>query len=348
MFGRKNKQVEEKPTKLNQSPVQEKEFNHSSKYPDEKIALNNDQLYDEPDSAASTMLPAYRENESTSSKMTGTDSRSRALSSVGDPKLGPDLNPVTSHIVIPDDGKEVYMPSNDSPTSSRAAPDRQASRSYREYNFYYTNAMTHLIICDPDQKALFFAEMSPFAKGMPDVSLREILGGGFDDLARKGSSLGLKEAQSAPVTAVADAVPNSKHIKAGFGDPFQPESQKWTMMRNVHDDPKTLSERFDVVFKNAVGREETYSWVRGAADDTGDKANSKELFRMLSNTGLVASFRTTSVTTIKKRGVLRVYDVSEADDTLVFTFLTCAALCEKERRRKVKKSFFLGMSSKKG
>ena len=188
-------------------------------------------------------LPSYREPNCSSQNHqdTSTTSRSAAFSSNSSSSdIGPDMNPVTSQMMMADPGMEVYIPEKIRAASSTSlSTTLQASRSYHEYNFCYTNAVTHSIITDLDQQALFFAEISPFAKGMADVCLRDIGGGGFDDLVQKGPSLGMKEAQDVSVVATADAMPNSKHIKLGLGDPLQQETNRWIVMRHVHDDPES-------------------------------------------------------------------------------------------------------------
>lgn len=335
----------------------EKELNVASSFPDEKIpdvhdngSNNQKDLTDEPDEDTGTMstLPPYRGPGSSISSPTDTDNKQTTTfsSNASSLNMGPDINPVTQNFTTADDGKEVYMPGSTSKQSpSILSATRKASRSYREYSFYYSNAMTHLIICDPDQQVLYFAEVSPFAKNMPDVCLRDVLGGGFDDLASKGTSLGLREAQHAPIVGVADSMPSSKHIKLGLGDPNQPESQKWTVMRNVHEDLKAGSEKYDMTMNRPGRKDVSYLWIRGAAGDqeSSTDRSSKEQFRLLSDDGVVASFKNAALTSIKKRGMLRIYDAVGADDILVTIFLSCAALCERQRRRKVRKSLFLGL-----
>lgn len=335
----------------------EKEFNTATAFPDDKILNNNERysnpekvLVDEPEEGTGTMstLPPYRGPDSSISSPTETGPKqtTKSSSAASNSDVGPDINPVTHTITTADDDKEVYIPGNPS-IQSPSVPSavRQASRSYREYSFYYSSTMTHLIICDPDQQVLYFAEVSPFAKSMPDVCLRDVLGGGFENLASKGSSLSLKEAQNAPIIGVADSMPSSKHIKLGLGDPNQPESQKWTLMRNTHEDLKTGSEKYDITLSRPGKKDMSYLWIRGAASDqeSGVDRNSKEQFRLLSDDGLVASFKNASLTSIRKRGMLRVYDAAGAEDVLLLVFLSCAALCERQRRRKVKKSLFLGL-----
>lgn len=327
----------------------QKEVNPSSIFPDEKIVSTRSvekQPVEEPESEYGTMstLPSYQEGTISSASRTDSTRKSTTVKTLSSTSsdVGPDIHPVTQSMISSDDGKEVFIPGNNTPASLSVSNLRQLSRSYREYNFYYTNTMTHLIICDPDQQALYFAEVSPFAKNMPDVCLRNILDGGFDDMVRKGSGLGLKEAQAAPIVAVADSMPNSKHIKLALGDPLQPESQKWMLMKNVHEDLKAGCEKFDLVIGRPGQKDTSYQWIRGMASDK-DTSDTKEMYRMLSEDGVVASFRNAAMTSIKKRGVLRVYDRSSSEDMLLLTFLGCAALCEKQRRRKVKKSFFLGL-----
>lgn len=333
-------------------------------YRDERTGTNTD-LASNPPSEEGTMtnLPAYRESQSPLDKRQSSLHKSTNLSSTGSSSdITPDVHPFTHHTFTPDDGKEVFIAS---PTSSQASPfttnsaSYLATKSYREYNFYYTNALTHLIICDPDSRALYFAEMSAFAKGVPDVSLRDIANAGFDDLAAKGSSLGHKEAQDTPVIATADAIPNSKHIKLGIGDPLQPETSTWMVLRNVHDDPKAKSRKYDMLVKHRNGTETNYQWIQGVSTDADSgpvpvgkartkSSNSKEAFRMISEQGLVASFRNASATTFKKRGSLRVYELEGggegmSKEMLMLVILTCAALCERARRAKVKKSLLLGL-----
>ena len=345
--------VEEKEEKAMSLHTDEKSAaNSSTKYPEEKIAIDNDHVFASPASEEGTLLPPYR---SEASPTVGQDSsKSTVLSSTGSSsEVAPDIHPVTSQALTQDDGMEVVVPENFVHTPSVSA-SIQASRSYREYSFYYTNALTHLIICDPDQQVLFFAEVSPFAKGLPDVQIRDIAGGGFDNLARMGPHLGMKEAKDAPVVAIADAMPSSKHIKLGLGDPLQPETNSWVVMRNVHDDPKNNSEKYDMTVTNA-GKQTTYQWIAGAAGEadstdttemgkTRRNSHSKEIFRMLSEDGLVASFRNTGMASVKKRGALRVYEVPGLDNFLLLIFVSCAALCEKQRRRKVRKGLILSAS----
>lgn len=333
----------------NTEDIPQKELLHpTSSHPIEKNVYEKGDDIVSTASPTSTALPLYQEQESSSASRTFSHPRSVALSSTGSSELAPDINPVTHNMISADYEKEVYVPENTpaSPPLNSLNRTRQASRSYREYNFYYTNAMTHLIICDPDQKVLSFAEMSPFAKGMSDVSMRTILEAGFDDLASKGQHLGLKEAQAAPVIAVADELPSSMHIKIGLGDPLEPQTQKWSLLQNVHYDPKSNSEKYDVAYQTREGTELKMLWIRGVNDDATEKGDSRELYRVLSDDGLVASFRAASLASIKKRGALRVYDV-DSEEVLTFIFLTCAALLERERKRKVKKGLLMGFSSSK-
>ncbi|KAK5942615.1 hypothetical protein PMZ80_005180 [Knufia obscura] len=359
----KKKMVEDGEEKLE---AEQKEVNTMSRFPDEKIATdNNTKIQDEkmavdsndivasPTSEEGTLLPAYREQASPSVDHQSS-SRSTMPSSTGSSSgVGPDVHPVTSQTMMAYDGIEVVTPERNAHTPS-VPTSLQATRSYREYNFYYTNALTHLVICDPDQQVLYFAEVSPFAKGVPDVQIRNIAGGGFDNLAQMGPALGMKEAKDAPVVAVADTMPSSKHIKLGFGDPLQPETNTWIVMRNVHDDPKNNSERYDLTISKP-GKQTTYQWISGAggekdAADSPDlgqtrrNSNSKGIFRLLSDDGLVAAFRNSGLASVKKRGALRVYDVPGIDDSLLLIFLSCSALCEKQRRRKAKKGLIIGAS----
>jgi len=326
----------------------------STKFHDEKIALDSDNSVVSPLSEQGTLLPPYGEEASPSIAQQYLSRSAIPLSTTSSSEVAPDFHPLSSQALVQDDGKEVVLPDGTSHSPS-ISNSLQATRSYREYNFYYTNALTHLIICDPDQQVLYFAEVSPFAKGMPDVQLCDIAGGGFDSLARMGPNLGLKEAKDAPVVAIADSMPSSKHIKLGFGDPLQPETNTWVVMRNVHDDPKNNSEKYDMTFTRQ-GKQATYQWISGA---TGDKdpadtpdmgksrrnSHSKEIFRMLSDDGLVASFRNAGMTSVKKRGALRVYDMPGVEGLLLMIFLSCSALCERQRRRKVRKGLLMGTSS---
>lgn len=340
-------------SKRTQPEVEEEEVNAMSACRDDKIALDSEDGLASPTSGKGTLLPTYRSEVSPTS---GPESSiSTVLLSTGSSsEVAPDFHPVTSQALVPYDGKEVVLP-NKSAYVPSVSTSIQTSRSYREYSFYYTNALKHLIICDPDQQVLYFAEISPFAKGMPDVQIRDIVGGGFDNLARMGPNLGMKEARDAPVVAVTDSMPSSKHIKLGFGDPLQPETNAWVLMRNVHDDPKNNSERYDVTVAK-LGKQQAYQWISGVAADN-DSANladmgksrrnshSKEVFRMLSDDGVVAAFRTTGLASVKKRGTLRVYETTGLDKLLLLIFTSCSALCEKQRRRKMKKGLLMGMWS---
>lgn len=350
LFGRrKSKIIEEKQPELAQSPTEDaskKELYLSTSNAGNNAVYEKGNDIETPASATSTALPVYREQDFSTVSRTLSQTRSTAFSSTGSSDIAPDVHPVTQNMLSADHEKEVYLPENTPTSQPLPSRARQASRSYREYNFYYTNAMTHLVICDPDHKVLSFAEMSPFAKGISDVSMRTILDAGFDDLASKGPHLGLKEAQSAPVTAVADTFPSSMNIKIGTGDPLQPQTQKWTVLQNVHYDSKTNSEKYDVTYSSSDGKALKLLWIRGVADDASEKGDSKELYRVLSDDGMIASFRTASLASIKKRGALRVYD-TDSLETLNFIFVTCAALLERERRRKVKKGLLMGFSSSK-
>ncbi|KAK5092523.1 hypothetical protein LTR70_001897 [Exophiala xenobiotica] len=321
--------------------------NVGSGFRDDKIALNSEEGFEIPASGKGTLLPTYRSEVAT--RVTNFDT---VLSSTGSSsEVAPDFHPVTSQALVPYDGKEVVLP-NKSANVPSISTSIQASQLYREYSFYYTNALKHLIICDPDQQVLYFAEISPFAKGTPDVQIRDIAGGGFDNLARMGPNLGMKEARDAPVVAVADSMPSSKYIKLGLGDPLQPETNTWLLMRNVHDDPKNNSERYDMTVAK-LGKQQTYQWISGVAADTNSanlpdmgksrrNSHSKEVFRMLSDDGVVAAFRTTGLATVKKRGALRVYEPPGLDDLLLI-FTSCSALCGKQRRRRMKKGLLMGM-----
>lgn len=332
----------------------EKEVNVASIYPDEKIASDADMTTSPTeDDTIRTSLPANRETESTHGSRHESSTQSTILSSnASSSNIGPDLNPVTRQARLADDGKEVVVDgvSQYSPSISTSF---QPTRLYREYNFYYTNSLSHLVICDPDQQALYFAEMSAFAKSMPDVSLRNIATAGFDNLAAKGPSLGLKEAKDAPVVATADSIPSSKHIKLGLGDPLQPEMATWIVLRNVHDDPKSNSRKYDMVINGPGSRQTNYQWIQGVVTDNDSSdspgqsssrrnSNSKEAFRMVSENSLIASFRNAGLSSVKKRGALRVYETPDIGSMLLVVFLSCAALCEKQRRTKVKKAFLLG------
>lgn len=320
----------------------------------DKPGIKKDIVYDEPDSENGTMstLPPYSAGGSSIPQK--TDSKSKSAGDIAkDPSaLGPDINPVTSDVLVPSSSMSLvpYNPSALTKSPSSARSHRQTSLSYREYHFYYANTMTHLIICDPDYRALYFAEVSPFAKSMPDVCLRDILGGGFDDLADKGSNLGLKEASSASIIGVADSMPQSRHIKIGLGDPSEPEGQKWTLMRMVHEDLKAGDEEYDLTFTQPGQADRSYVWTRGSGGKSKsinttvaqeEGGSSSEHFRMLGNNGIIASFRNAKMASLKKRGVLRVYDLAEAEDMLLITLVSIAALCERQRRRKVKRGLML-------
>ncbi|KAK5070543.1 hypothetical protein LTR64_000214 [Lithohypha guttulata] len=329
----------------------EKELSVHSTFPDEKTVRFNSHekaLVTEPEAEAGTIssLPPYQSADSSTTGQSSSGMRSTGLiPAESSPNIKPDLDPITRNMSQANDGKEVYVAGSSTAHSPPVSARRQASKSYREYSFYNANAMTHLIICDPDQLVLYFAEVSLFAKSMPDVCLRDILGGGFDDLARKGSSLGLKEAAAAPIVGVADSMPSSKHIKLGLGDPGQPESQAWIVMRNVHEDLKAGSEKYDMIVSRPSQQDFSYSWIRGAVKDNepGLDKSSKEQFRLLSGDEVVASFRNAALTSIRKRGILRVYDAPGMEEILLLIFLSCAALCERQRRRKVKKSLLFGL-----
>jgi len=258
----------------------------------------------------------------------------------------PDL--LSQELTAPDAmEKEIVVPTRQESSSFSYQPDPRPSATYREYNFYYTNTMAHLIICDPDQQALFFAESSAFTKGKSDIHFHDIARSP-DKLAYRGSSLTAKEGQTTPVVATADFV-QANNIRIGLGDPLQPESAKWMMMRNVYGDAKQNNEKYEVrtVKPDAASKEVVYQWVKGVAEEDGtrgqcERGGSKETFKMLSEDGVIASFRNASATSLRKRGYLRIFETSIEDDALLLIFVSFVALCEKQKRRMVKKRLLLG------
>lgn len=318
-------------------------------------AINDKEIVDEDEkkfssydaeSSTNATLPAYQEHASPIGAKTSLAENSKRSLPSSDEK--PDL--LSQDLTRPDGmEKEVAMPTSTRTGTnlSSFASSAQLSRTYREYNFYYTNAMTHLIICDPDQQALFFAESSSFTKGKSDIHLHDVANSP-DSLSYRGTALSYKEAQGTQVVATADFV-QANNIKIGLGDPLQPEAAKWMMMRNVYNDTKHNVEKYEVLApgSGSQAKEVVYQWVKGVAHDnggkkSGDRGNAKDTFKMLSDHGVVASFRNASATSFKKRGYLRIFETPAVDDILLLIFVSFVALCEKRRRRTVKKSLLLG------
>lgn len=239
--------------------------------------------------------------------------------------------------------KEVYTPSR--PESSifslPVSTPSASSKVYREYNFYNTPNFKDLVVCDPTQRAMFFAEVSSHTRSKADVTLRDF-SDGLNISGSKSMSINEKDVAKARIVAVADYVPdeNANQVKLGIGDPLDPAACVWVMMRNVHRDAMSGAEKFDMIAPGPNGSSLAFQWIRNAvneANTSDESSNTKEAYRLICGEEIVASFRNTSMTNVRKRGSLRVYEGPLADEYLLLIFLSASAMSEMYRRRRCKK-----------
>lgn len=262
------------------------------------------------------------------------------------------------NFVVPDSAeKEAVVskgPSMDSTNLTRAESEKQPessaflpsvsspgslSRGYREYNFYNTPSFKDLVICNPNQKAIFYAEASSYRRSKSDVALREF-GEDFDIPASKSMSLNDKEVSQTSIVASADFIPdeNAKQIKLGIGDPLDPAACSWVMMKNITPSDATDGvEKFEMAVARAEG-DLIFQWIKGAPSEASkESSGAKEAYRLVCEDTVVASFRNTSMKNMRKRGSLRIYDVPMVEQYLVLIFLSASAMSEMYRRRRSKK-----------
>lgn len=211
-----------------------------------------------------------------------------------------------------------------------------SSRSYFEYSFYSTSSFTNLIICDPHRLAIYYANMTMFTRGRADVTLHDVSTN--PDVQKSGSSLKSKDGQSGKVAAVAEFVAPGKNIKLGFGDPENVENVRWLHMKNIPGDQKGKGEKYELTVPSSEQQQKRdFQWVMGG-DGT---SNSKDSFWVVSGSSILASYKSASLASWKKKGVLRLYDTPEMEELRLMICLSSAALCERQRRVTMKKSLLM-------
>lgn len=244
----------------------------------------------------------------------------------------------------PETNKEVYIPSRTESSifSTTMSTTTMTSRVYREYNYYNTSTFKDLVICDPSQKAVLYAEASSHTRSKSDVELREFSG---EHIIPGTKSMSLKEEDLANtrIVAVADYVPdeNASQIKLAIGDPLDPASNLWVVMKNVFRDAVSGAETYDMVVPGQGGSKVVFQWIKAGTQDHSDardeSSDAKEAYKLVSENGVIASFRNTSMTNVRKRGSLRVYEGPMVDQYLLLIFLSASAMSEMYRRRRCKK-----------
>lgn len=220
-----------------------------------------------------------------------------------------------------------------------------SARSFREYTFYNCNNFKDMVICDPSQRSVLFAEIFSHTRSKSDVIIH--------DLTKVPSlppakNITAKEAVNGLVVAFADYVPNemASQIRLGIGSPLDPAACTWVMMKNIQRDANSGAEKFDMTVSRAGSTDLTFQWSRNATNDSdpSDESSAKEAYRLTQDDEAVASFRHAGAANMRKRGSLRVYEVPMAEQYLLLIMLSASAMSEMYRRRrskKIRKSFLI-------
>lgn len=246
------------------------------------------------------------------------------------------------NLSMTESNKEVYIPSRpESSIFSLPMTPGSMSKPFREYRFYNTPNFKDLVVCDPTQTGMFFAEISSHTRSKADVSLRDIRE--LPNIpASKSMSINEKDIAKTPIVATADYVPdeNASQIRIGIGDPLDPAGCVWIAMKNVARDAVSGAEQFDMSIPRREGGTLVFSWIRNATSESepsNEATDAKEAYRLVCYDQVIASFRNTSMTNVRKRGSLRIYEGPLVEEYLLLIFLSASAMSEMYRRRRCKK-----------